>query len=477
MMTAIAACNVRSVTTFFPSPLRGEGRVRGWPYLLLIICATLLPSASVRAADPAKGIYDVGLARTDITPAYPIRLSGFGGRRTESEGVAQHIWAKALAIDDGKPALLITIDTCGVPANLVDELRDRLQKEAGLDPNRLAVTVTHTHTAPMVRGVLSNTLFGRPVPPAEMAHITRYTFELTDRLVVLGRAALGDLRPARLSYGIGKFNLAMNRRTKGGPVDQDLPVLVVRDLEGKVRGIYVNYACHCVTLSFNKISGDWAGYAQEALQKQFPDATALISIGCGGDANPSSGVTGDKVEIAERQGVELTAAVKRLLEGPLNLVTGNLAIQRRKFDLPMAPLPTRAQWEELARQENAIGYHAKLHLQRLDRGAALPTSVPYQVQTWTFGDSLGMVFLAGEVVVDYALRLKRDLDSRRLWINAYANDVPCYIPSERILKEGGYEGGEAMVYYDLPTKFQTGLEDKIVNEVEQMLGPGFRANK
>src|SRR6266478_8668256 len=69
-------------------------------------------------------IYKVGVAQIDITPDYPIRLSGFGFRRTESEGVTQRISAKALAIEDqsGKPVVLITIDNCGVPAHLVEEL-------------------------------------------------------------------------------------------------------------------------------------------------------------------------------------------------------------------------------------------------------------------------------------------------------------------------------------------------------------------
>src|SRR5205814_6914280 len=84
-----------------------------------------------------------------------------------------------------------------------------------------------------------------------------------------------------------------------------------------------------------------------------------------------------------------------------------------------------------------------------------------------------MAFLPGEVVVDYSLRLKRELDGRRLWINAYANDVPAYIPSERVLKEGGYEGGGAMVYYDLPGPFRSGLEDMIVAAVHDLLGQRF----
>src|SRR5262249_23518887 len=77
-------------------------------------------------------------------------------------------------------------------------------------------------------------------------------------------------------------------------------------------------------------------------------------------------------------------------------------------------------------------------------------------------------------VVDYSLRLKRELDGRRLWLNAYSNDAPCYIPSERILKEGGYEGGGAMVYYDQPTKLAVGLERQIVDVVVRQVGAAVR---
>src|SRR5262249_38853360 len=153
----------------------------------------------------------------------------------------------------------------------------------------------------------------------------------------------------------------------GGPVDHDLPMLVVRDLKGNVRAIYVSYACHCVTLSNNKLSGDWAGYAQELIQDACPGGVALISIGCGGDAQPSSGVTGDRVEMATRQGAEIAAEVKRLLHGYLAPLTGKLTAVSHRIQLPLDTLPTRAQWEERAKRKDAVGYHARVQLARLDR--------------------------------------------------------------------------------------------------------------
>src|SRR5262249_12462782 len=143
-----------------------------------------------------------------------------------------------------------------------------------------------------------------------------------------------------------------------------------------------------------------------------------------------------------------------LLSGYLAPVTGPIRAGLRPIELPLAALPERAVWESRSQRKDAIGYHARVQLDRLGRGETLRSKIDYAIQAWTFGDSLAMVFLPGEVVVDYSLRLKREFDHLRLWINAYADDVPAYIPSERVLKEGGYEGGGAMVYYDVPGPFQ-----------------------
>jgi hypothetical protein len=88
-----------------------------------------------------------------------------------------------------------------------------------------------------------------------------------------------------------------------------------------------------------------------------------------------------------------------------------------------------------------------------------------------------MVFLAGEVVVDYTLRLKKELDAKRLWVSAYANDVPCYIASKRVLAEGGYEVDGSMYYYDRPQHFAPEVEDLIISTVHKMLPAGYRAGK
>jgi putative membrane-bound dehydrogenase-like protein len=427
--------------------------------------------------DPKQSEAMVGVAVVDVTPDYPVRLNGFGGRRTESEGITQRIFVKALAIgDDAKSAaVLMTMDNLGIPDWMTREVGRRLQVKTGLDPARLTITFTHTHTAPMIRGA-SPTIFSAPIPPDHQGRIDKYTDQMTNWLEEAATKALASRQKSRLSWSIGRVRFAVNRRAGKGPVDHDLPVLVVRDLGGKVRAIYTTYACHCVTFGHNKISGDWAGYAAAALENEFPGAAAMVSIGCGADSNPDSGVTNGDIAAAKRQGNLICDEIKRLLAGELRPVKAQPDVRYQRIDLPLRDLPPREFWER--RKNDASGHvalHAQAQLARLDRGEKLRTSVSYPIQTWCFGDDLAMVFLPGEVVVDYSVRLKSELAAERVWIHGYSNDFPFYIPSERVLREGGYEGGDALIYFDMPAKFAPGLEARIIDAVHQQLPDTFNS--
>jgi putative membrane-bound dehydrogenase-like protein len=435
---------------------------------IAILLGALVTSFAADQSSPRP----IGVARVDITPTYPIRLSGYAVRKTEATNAVQKLWVKALAIGSDRegPAILITVDNTGVPKHVRDEVVTRLAKKK-IDPSRIAICSTHSHTAPYLDGYLP-TLFGEPLPSEHQAHVQRYTRELTDAIEKVALQALKDRRPGRLSRAQGKAGFAANRRTKGGPVDHDLPMLAVTDTKGKLRAILANYACHCTTLGgeFNQLCGDWAGYAQEFLERDHPGATVLVAIGCGADANPQPR---PGLDLAKHHGLEIATNINRLLQRKLTPVHGPLECRAKEIHLPLDTPPTRAEFEARAKETNYVGYHARWTLAKLDRGEPLPTHIPYLVQAWSFGDDLGMVFLPGEVVVDYSLRLKKEFDSQRLWVNAYANDVPCYVPSERILTEGGYEGGGAMTYYGWPARIVPGVEKLIVDAVHELLPKSF----
>ena len=240
----------------------------------LLTTAVFLIATNSSAADPR---WIAGAAKVDITPDYPVRLSGYGSRRTEFEGIEQRIFAKALALraGDAPMAVVLTVDNCGVPGHIRDEVARRLKAKAGVPDERVAVCSSHTHSAPMLGGVLS-TLFGTDVPADHAERIARYTKETTDKLEQVALAAIASAKPCEVAWANGEVGFAMNRRfptpngyankpNPEGPTDHALPVLRVTRADGKIVAILTGYACHCTTTGFNRIHGDWAGCAQEAL--------------------------------------------------------------------------------------------------------------------------------------------------------------------------------------------------------------------
>ena len=417
----------------------------------------------------------VGVARVDITPSYSVPLSGYGNRTKMSDGVAQRIWAKALAFNPGtdEVAVVVTVDNCGVPFPVRREVLRRLNRR--VKPERFAILSSHTHSAPMLSGVLEN-LFSRDLSEEERKAMQTYTEDLTASLVRVVRAAMAKPTPAQISWGIGQSTMAENRRFAGGPTDDDVPVMRVTDQDGKILAVLANYACHCVTLTgkLTQVCGDWVGYTQEFLEQRFPGSTAMIGIGCAGDQRPAKRST---LALAKENGAEIGRAIVEALGQELQPIQQAPRCDAQQIDLPLAPARPRADWVKLAQQQlRHHAYLAQKNLRRLDRGEKLQTKVPYYVQSWGFGDDLMMVFLPGEVLVDYSVRLKHRYDRKRIWVNAYANDVPCYIPSERILREGGYEGEHAMRYYDLPEKFAPGLEKRILDTVAATAPEGFETD-
>jgi hypothetical protein len=222
-------------------------------------------------------------------------------------------------------------------------------------------------------------------------------------------------------------------------------------------------------LSFYQFCGDYAGFAQIAIEKANPGAQAMFVAGCGADQNPLPRRT---VEIAEQYGQQLAATVQRVLGGALQPIESKTVLhsEYEEIDLPFGTMPTRAQLEADAKSTNfALASRARHLLSILDKEGSFAPTYPYPVQVWRLGE-LTWIFLGGEVVVDYSLRLKRNLGSSHTWVSSYCNDVMAYIPSLRVLKEGGYEGATSMVPYGHPTSWGEPVEEDIIKAVMRLVG-------
>ena len=425
----------------------------------------------------------VGVAKVDVTPKGPVLLAGYGGRATEHQGVDTPLWARALVMGDEKRVAVVALDNCGVPQAVTDRLAKRLVKH-GVSPDRLVIAATHTHNAPTLVGYAAVVWAGRTTPEQDR-RVVEYTEFVIDKMEEAVLAALDRREPMQLEWAQGRATFGGNRRIirngkwagfgfqRNAPVDHSMPVLAARDSSGKVRAVWANYACHCTTVgSRNRVGGDWAGFANEWMEKEFAGAVSLMTIGCGADVGPQPS---GSLEIAEEHGRSIAAEAKRLLTDGTILLGGVPTVVSRRIQLPLVKPKSREYWQAQLKSGGFEHQLAKAMLAKLDTQGSIPAEISYPMSVWKFGNELAIVFLAGEVVVDYAVRLKRELDWSRLWINAWVNDMPGYIPSRRVLEEGGYEADFSQVYYEQPGRYDPDVEDKLVQAIRELVGEPFMA--
>ena len=397
----------------------------------------------------------VGLARTCITPEPPGWLYGYAckPRHRDFAGKLQDLYAKALAIEwhhCGARAVLITLDLCVLRARQAAALLDRVTDKTGLPPQRILVNLSHTHSGPLI-GTPPASWY--PMTEAERDRAAAYTEELIARVAEAAVAALADLAPARLSLGAGRVGFVRNRRLfdaqgkyRGmGPnpdlyTDPRVPVLRVEALDGALRALVFGLACHAVTLDAANImlSGDYPGYAQQRLETGHPGLQAMFVQGCGADANSHPRGGPEQVAQARRHGEGLAAEVERVAAGPLVPVSGPLHTERAWAELPLRQLP-RERLERMAGGPMWESHNAKRLLALLDRGEPLPTHYRAPLAVWQFGRDLTLVGISGEVVSGFAPLMEAALGPERLWVAGYCNQVFGYLPTARIVAEGGYE--------------------------------------
>lgn len=447
-----------------------QARRIAWSLVVLCSCTVVFGDETT---------WKAGVATVAVTPAQSMWMAGYASRVKPSEGVLSELHAKALAVEDsaGARAVIVTTDLIGIPRALRQQVIEGIDARYKLNPAGLLLNCSHTHCSPVVRDDLEMSVM-YPLEPEQRTLVETYFVELRKKLIGVICAAIDDLQPAKLSYSHAKCGFAMNRRlpTKDGfqnspypegPTDHDVQVLRVESTDARLRAVVFGYACHNTTTALMQFNADYAGFAQTEIEKAHPGVTALFVLGCGGDQNP---YPRGHIEWAITHGKTLAAAVEAALLPQPKALSGPLRFDLVEIDLPFEgvrreDLQTRLDSKDSYEKRRAI---ALLH--DLETKGQIRTSYPYPVQVLEFGNGLTLVTLGGEVVIDFALRFKRELGDRPVWVAGYSNDVMAYIPSERVLREGGYEGGGAMRFSNLPGPWKPGVEELIVSKVRSLSG-------
>lgn len=440
--------------------------------VLTILCVSQI-SLPVSAFDFNSGsVWKAGVGRANITPEYPIWMAGFPSRKHASTGKIYDLWAKALAIEDasGNRSVLITTDLEEISKAMSDRIRDQLRLKYNLSKAQIILNCSHTHSSPVIKEITGFYTTNQD----ELAKVHNYCDKLEAQIISMVGAAFQSLEPVNLYAQNGVVRFQTNRRNNfevklplatqvNGPNDFAVPVLKVENEAGKLIAIAFGYACHNSVLNGYDLSGDFAGFAQLELEKLYPGTTALFFQGAGGNqiAYPRRSIAA-----AQQHGKSLAAAVESVLSEKMQLLSSKLVTAYEEIELPISPASDIKVLKKMAEDESSEDSKwAQMLVDSLRTGKPLRTSYPYPVQVWSIGEQ-PLFSLGGEVVVEYALELKR-IFGQNIFVAGYCNDVMAYIPTSAILNEGGYEAVSSITSSSgsLPAPWAVNIEPFILQEV------------
>lgn len=450
----------------------------------LLVCITILLNANfaikIRGGEAAPSL-EVGIAVRDVTPDLPIWLAGYAARKKGADKVDRPLLVGATAFrgSGGQRFVFISLDNCEVSHAFTAPIYKEIEAKNGLKHGEAMIISSHTHSAPVLENTLETMYqYGEE----DQQRVRKYSAMLRAKIVDVVGAALADLRPAFLEHGIGRATFAMNRRVykddavvfgenPDGPVDWNVNVLKVKGATNNVRAVLFGYACHGTSISgddFYIVSGDYMAYAREQIEALYPGTVAMYITGMGADSNPSPRGT---LLDAKRHGAELAGAILGVLDRPMRPVNGALKLAYQEVELPFEDPPAHDQLVKDAQSKDPyVKKRAELYLSYATTGEKPPTGIMLPLASIRIGHDLTFVAMGGEVVADYGIRFKRLFNAEHPWLIGYAYEVPCYIPSVRILKEGGYEAQSSLIYYGFYGPFRARIENLLIGKMTDLVG-------
>ena len=427
-------------------------------------------------------MYRIGVAGEDITPPVGIYLAGFAARTEPSTAVYHPLKANAIAIDDGNdPLIIASAEILGFYEH-TEEVRSRIMAATGIAPSNMILSGSHTHCGPCIRDMDRH----RHGDLDE-----NYIEELFEKVTRCATAAWESRSPARLRFGTGQSDIAVSRRKpdgKGGvewkpgaeaPHDHDVPVMIVESPRGELRSVIFNYACHPTSRSGTLIGGDYVCFACDQVESMYPGVTAFFLQGCAGDqktrpVDPASETfVSRSVDEVRDIGVDLGESVVRTLAtGALERVTGPISVNQTILNLDTEPIDMDLVRSSLKDSPAFVQAWARHLFECVENNIPVATSIPFEIQTVRFGNTLAVVTLAGEMTVEHGLRLKREVGPHfdNVLVMAYTNDIVGYVPVRRQISEGGYEVWSSQQYWKRTGPYVAETEDRIHAAVSRSLG-------
>lgn len=444
-----------------------------------------------------------GSAEVTITPPGSLALAGFDEKRFGLD-VLDDLFVKAIIFQkDKKTLVLASLDLLWVSRRFCDDLRKWARRELGIPENSLMVTATHTHSGPQIRELSFD---GCPVDKDYMDLVARRT-----RLAL--KQAFNALAPAKIEYGSGHTNIAINRRkfivdpanlkrlrwhhkianrpNPTGPRDDSLGVVWIKPLNGESVTVLINAACHPSIWRGEMYSADFPGYLGEILTERIGQPVRAVFLqGFSGNLKcrlkrrmslkvwPPGRLFEtlfDRIQFEKNASSEKVREVAEELAADI-LEVELLPFKEARFDsreveanLSLEELPTVESLRQLSELPDHVQSSYGAYL--LDHYGELG-KVSVRVQCLDFGPSLCLVGVEGEVFCEYALWLrKRWKQNRKLVMTVgCCGGMVGYIPDEASHAQGGYEVERSLMTFGLPSGFSPQLEEKIKEALDAIKG-------
>lgn len=436
------------------------------------------------------------VAKTAITPAMPVFLAGFASRDYKSAQVHDPIHVKTVLLEANKRLLILAFDLIGGDRNFIKSLKGALFRHFGFGADEVLINFSHTHCSLYVtgddpdlslrRGYYSIDQEKWPEKQHELDYapdIAYYRF--VEQAVVRSVArCLEELAEGELELAAGSSDVGVCRRlVQDGAVlwgpdpdaatDKALTVLRLSDTQGRCKGLLFSYGCHPTSIVSESLSAEFVGAACAVLEERYPGCTAVFLQGCGGEivAAKTFGNGGKARGFAEMQeiGDDLAGDVCRIA-GNAVFRKIRCAFHTRLDEVKLYTQPTPlAAFTSVMLSPGSSEYqkqNAARVIEAVDTGSALQ-HLPMYIAVWELDADTRLVALEGEIPSGYGLMTKALFPRTDTIVLGYTNGVFTYVPTRRILDEGGYEA-EAYMYHGFRGPFVPEIEDIILGRIVRM---------
>ncbi len=406
-----------------------------------------------------------GIHKVCISPSVGVPLAGFAARLEPASGIHDDLFARSIVLETQDAAVaFVSVDLLALPSDFIRRVRQSIAEVTNIKADAVMIASTHTHAGP----VTIKTFFN-PDGSVDAA----YMDQLADAIRESVKTAWDNRVESKVGVGSGRVSgVGVNRRsTDQKPVDEQIGIIKVTDMEDRTRGVLINYSCHPTVLGPDNllVTGDFPAFAVSEIEERLGEDSFAMFVN-GTQGNISMGHSSELSAIGvitPGRTFERAGQLGHLLAEATLLALPSIAVDHaptlKTAVLPVfLPLKSYPSADESDRQlKEAEAHLASLASQNGDEGDAVRRArseqlyasinkfyagetavftdgqLPIELQGIRINDSV-FIAVPAEVFVEIGLFIKNQVE-HDTFIVGIANGYIGYLPTKIAYEVGGYE--------------------------------------